>query len=139
MLDHMELVKVATIARIEQDAALVAIWKDNIYDNLKADQEPPYGRVGAMSAIPFTGDCIKGSDISFIVHGYSRENDREQANAIAAALVDLFTDDDGEMITLDVGSGVRGDFTVESWTVDEGTGVQGEWEARIFLNVTTSQ
>lgn len=137
-VNFAERVKVAAISRIEADPTLVGIWGTGIFDNMEADREPPYGRIGTLDGIGFGGDGFRGSEFDFIIHGYSREKSRVEADAIASALVDLFTDDDGEMITLDLGGGVRGDFTVDRFTVDDGTGVQGEWTIRVFLNVTAA-
>ena len=124
----------ALITAIEADAGLTALIAGRVYDYVPAGPQYPFCRIGPMTAEPFEGDCIDGSEIRFAIHGFTRDYGRARAADLSAALIDLLG-----RTTLDLGSGITANLTATSWSVTEDTGEKGAWHTRINLTATTAQ
>lgn len=67
---------------------IVALAADRIWDRAPANRVPayPYVTLGESQVLADPGDCYHGSEINFVVQGWTEDTSRAAAKALAAAI-----------------------------------------------------
>lgn len=89
MIDPEPELQKAVIARLNNFAALQALVGARIWDRPPANREPsfPYVTYGETQVLPESnGECYFGSEVNFVLHGWSRQETRAEVKRVGAAL-----------------------------------------------------
>lgn len=111
----------AVLARLLATAALTAIVSTRIWDRPPANVAAnyPYVTLGESQVLPDNGDCYAGSEVNFVINGWSQRTTREEIKRIGAAIRRALDDEPADPLMLTNHSVVSCQFVRSDVFLDE--------------------